>query len=117
QATALSDVGAFTTGKLFGRYTPRLTKHLSPSKTVAGVLGNLLGAALGLALLAPGALILAPIVALGAVWGDLIESLLKRAAGAKDAGSWLPGFGGLLDRLDSLLVVLPLTFAALEVLG
>jgi len=115
-ATALSDVGAFTTGKLFGRYTPRLASHLSPSKSVAGLGGNLLGASLGLLLLAPGALALAPIIALGAVWGDLLESLLKRAAGVKDAGDCLPGFGGVLDRLDSLLVVLPLSIAALAVM-
>jgi phosphatidate cytidylyltransferase len=53
---------------------------------------------------------LALVVAVGAVWGDLLESLVKRAAGAKDAGAWLPGFGGLLDRVDSLVVVLPLSY-------
>jgi phosphatidate cytidylyltransferase len=115
-ATALSDVGAFTTGKLLGRFTPPLAARLSPSKTVAGAVGNLAGAALGLQLVAPAFLLLAPAVALGAVWGDLLESLLKRAAGVKDAGKCLPGFGGVLDRLDSLLVVLPLSVAALAVL-
>ena len=116
-AVALSDVAAFTTGRLLKG--PRLAPRLSPNKTWAGVLGNVLGAALGLALLghlapdAPKALLIGT-VGLGSVWGDLLESLLKRAAGAKDAGAWLPGFGGLLDRVDSLLVVLPLSYVVLE---
>jgi phosphatidate cytidylyltransferase len=115
-AVALSDVGAFTFGRLFGRRP--LAPRLSPSKTWAGLAGNLVGAALGMTLLDPGASrwLLIPLVAVGAVWGDLLESLLKRSAGVKDTGAWLPGFGGLLDRLDSLLVVLPLVYALLELL-
>jgi phosphatidate cytidylyltransferase len=117
-ATALSDVGAFTFGKLLKG--PRLVAHLSPSKTWAGCLGNVAGAALGLGLLRPLApdvpfLALLVVVAVGAIWGDLLESLLKRQAGAKDSGAWLSGFGGLLDRVDSLLVVLPLAFVVLQV--
>jgi len=117
-AVALSDVGAFTLGRLLKG--PQLAPRLSPNKTWAGVLGNVAGAALGVLLLgrlapeAPSVLLIV-LVAVGAVWGDLLESLVKREAGAKDAGAWLPGFGGLLDRVDSLLVVLPLTYVALEV--
>ena len=57
------------------------------------------------------------IVALGAVWGDLFESALKREFGEKDAGSWLPGFGGLLDRIDSLILVVPLVYYLFRAAG
>jgi phosphatidate cytidylyltransferase len=116
-ATALSDVGAFTVGKLFGRH--RLSPVVSPNKTWEGVIGNLAGAALGTWLLAfalpptmPLGLVVAlpVVVAVGAVWGDLLESLIKRELGVKDAGAWLPGFGGLLDRADSLVVTIPLIY-------
>src|SRR5262249_27354196 len=91
-AVALSDVGAFTVGKLLRG--PRLAPRLSPSKTWTGCLGNVTGAALGLGLLrafAPEApfIPLLVVVAVGAAWGDLLESLLKREAGAKDSGAWL----------------------------
>jgi phosphatidate cytidylyltransferase len=116
-ATALSDVGAFTVGKLFGRH--RLSPIVSPNKTWEGVVGNLLGAALGTWLMAFAlpptiplglAIALPVVVAVGAVWGDLLESLIKRELGVKDAGAWLPGFGGLLDRADSLIVTIPLIY-------
>ena len=116
-ATALSDVGAFTVGKLIGKH--RLSPVVSPNKTWEGVIGNVLGAGLGTWLLAfalppamPLGLILAlpVIIAVGAVWGDLLESLIKRELGVKDAGAWLPGFGGLLDRADSLVVTIPLIY-------
>jgi phosphatidate cytidylyltransferase len=123
-AIALSDVGAFTVGKLFGRH--RLSPVVSPNKTWEGVAGNLVGALLGTWLLAfalppglPGWLSVAlpVVVALGCVWGDLIESLLKREFDTKDAGTWLPGFGGLMDRIDSLIVVAPLAYYVLRVFG
>jgi phosphatidate cytidylyltransferase len=111
-AVGLSDVGAFVFGRCFGRRP--LAPKISPAKTWAGVVGNLVGASLGLWLVAsllpattPLA-ILACTIGLGAVWGDLLESMLKRGRGVKDSGAVLPGFGGLLDRIDSLLVVLPL---------
>jgi len=112
-----SDVGAFLVGRRFGR-TP-LAPRLSPTKTRAGLVGNLIGAAVGLLLAAP-VLVpltgwasvagLAVVVAIGAVWGDLLESAAKREFGVKDAGSWLPGFGGILDRVDSMLLALPLVY-------
>jgi len=110
-ACAASDVGAFLVGRRFGRSL--LAPHLSPHKTRAGVVGNFVGAAIGLAPFLPAlvpaigvgpTVVLVPLVAVGSVWGDLLESAVKREAGVKDAGSWLPGFGGILDRIDSLLI-------------
>ena len=113
---ALSDVGAFCVGKALGG--PKLTPRLSPNKTWGGALGNILGAAVAVTLTTfalPGLqwwqrclLVLA--IGLGSIWGDLLESLLKRQRGVKDAGELLPGFGGLLDRIDSLLLVAPLVY-------
>jgi phosphatidate cytidylyltransferase len=122
--TALSDVGAFVVGKRFGRR--KLAPTISPNKTWAGVGGNLAGAYLGVLCMVyalPGDLrpILAaglpPVIAAGALWGDLLESSIKREFKTKDAGDWLPGFGGLLDRVDSLIMVAPLTFYLLRIVG
>ena len=119
-----ADVGAFIVGKRFG--TVPLAPSLSPAKTREGLIGSLLGAALGIAILAPALstigslplfLGLVVIVGLGSVWGDLLESAAKREFGVKDAGSWLPGFGGILDRVDSLLLALPLTYWVLRIAG
>ena len=123
-AVAASDVFAFCAGKFAGRHP--LAGRVSPAKTWEGVCGNLAGAYAGFALMSfalPGDLstpvrwLLPAVVAAGCVWGDLVESLIKRQAGVKDAGSWLPGFGGILDRIDSLLVVLPLAYTVLVVWG
>lgn len=117
---AISDIAAFAVGNLFGRH--RLASKLSPAKTWEGVAGNVVGAYLGFLLMSfalpeplPVGLrwTLPAIVAAGCVWGDLVESLIKRQFAVKDAASWLPGFGGLLDRIDSLLVALPLAYTAL----
>jgi phosphatidate cytidylyltransferase len=118
-----SDIGAFVVGKRFGRSL--LAPELSPNKTTAGVAGNLIGAGLAAGLAAP-ALVptfglpaiagLAVVVAIGAVWGDLLESAAKREFGVKDTGGWLPGFGGILDRVDSLLLAMPLVYWAFRLL-
>jgi phosphatidate cytidylyltransferase len=122
-AVAFSDIGAYIVGRTFGR-TP-LAPSLSPNKTREGVLGNLLGAAAGYALFLPivppqvwPAFAVLPVaVALAAIWGDLFQSALKREFGMKDAGTWLPGFGGLLDRIDSFVLVVPVTYYVLAALG
>ncbi|MDL4774369.1 phosphatidate cytidylyltransferase [Actinomadura xylanilytica] len=102
-AIAVADVAAWCGGKLLRG--PALSP-LSPAKRWGGIAGGALGGVAVLALFgaATPATVLA--VAAGAPLGDLLESMLKRGAGVKDAGNWLPGFGGLLDRIDSLLVAL-----------
>lgn len=111
-----TDIGAYFAGRRFGRR--KLAPTISPGKTVEGLYGgiaaaSLLGGAwvlatkLGIALLA-----LAPFFAIAAQAGDLFESSLKRRAGVKDSGAWLPGHGGALDRLDGLVPVAVLTAAA-----
>ena len=123
-AVAMSDVVAFVAGRMAGRHP--LAKRLSPAKTIEGVVGNLIGSYLGFTLMSfavPASLNVAvrwalpAVVAIACVWGDLLESLLKRQFGVKDTGTWLPGFGGLLDRIDSLLIVLPLAYTVLVVWG
>ncbi|HEV2889241.1 MAG TPA: phosphatidate cytidylyltransferase [Frankiaceae bacterium] len=106
-AVSVADVTAWCGGRWIGG--PRLSR-LSPNKTWGGVAGAALGAALTLRLLGVPSYALLLAVVVGGVLGDLLESMAKREAGVKDAGSWLPGFGGLLDRVDSLLVVLPLAW-------
>lgn len=107
-AVALGDVGAWCGGTALGRRGPlaRPLSPLSPNKTWAGVLGAAVATALPLLVLGGFAFPLWAAVIGGCVLGDLLESMVKRESGVKDAGSWLPGFGGLLDRIDSLLVAL-----------
>lgn len=111
-AVAATDVAAWCGGKGLRRFgwARRPLSPLSPNKTVGGVVGALAGAFLILSLLGTISVGLVIAVAIGGVFGDLLESMLKRQAQVKDAGDWLPGFGGLLDRIDSLLLVIPLAY-------
>jgi phosphatidate cytidylyltransferase len=107
-AVAFGDVGAWCGGTALGRRGPlaRRLSPLSPNKTWAGAVGAAAATAAALAAVGAFTPVLWAAVLAGCVLGDLVESMVKREAGVKDAGSWLPGFGGLLDRIDSLLVAL-----------
>ena len=118
--TWATDIGAYFAGRSFGKR--KLAPTISPNKTVEGLYGGIaaatiLGGAWALAMdLGAALLVLAPVLAIAAQAGDLFESGMKRRAGVKDSGSWLPGHGGVLDRLDGLVPVAVLTAAA-QLLG
>ena len=123
--TWTTDVGAYAFGRMFGR--KKLIPSVSPGKTVEGALGGL-GLTIVICLLyvrfilmpyaqlgltIQGAVLFAVVVSVAAQTGDLAESLLKREAGVKDSSSILPGHGGILDRFDALLFVMPIAFLLL----
>jgi phosphatidate cytidylyltransferase len=111
-ATFGSDTAAYFTGKAIGRH--RLAPAISPGKTWEGAIAGVLGAVIVSLLftldtpvqLSVGygqAVILGVVVSIAGQLGDLVESLLKRNCGVKDSGKWMPGHGGLLDRMDSVV--------------
>jgi phosphatidate cytidylyltransferase len=126
------DIAALYIGRAFGRH--KLAPRLSPGKTwegsIASIFGSILAAGLVLwvsdSLTARGnlilhisepiweTLVLAAIVNIAAQLGDLLESAVKRGAGVKDSGTMLPGHGGILDRIDALLVAAPILWFALQ---
>ncbi len=116
--TFINDIGAFCTGKIKGKHA--LAPYLSPGKTWEGAIGGLLSALVGavvvfavinsftpLPFTYSQVLLLGCLVSIFAQTGDLVESLLKRNTNIKDSGKLLPGHGGALDRLDSIIFVGP----------
>jgi phosphatidate cytidylyltransferase len=123
-AVVLADAGAYFAGRAYGRR--KLAPQISPSKTVEGALGGVVVGTLG-ALACKAifdffwpdlsgffgygfAALLAVILTVVGTVGDLVESLLKRDAAQKDAGALLPGMGGILDRIDSSLLAIPVMY-------
>jgi phosphatidate cytidylyltransferase len=123
--TWASDIGAYFVGRAIGGR--KLIPSVSPGKTVAGAVGGLVASMLvsyayGRGVLAPiahlgftpsGALLFGAIISVAAQVGDLFESLLKREGGVKDSSRILPGHGGILDRFDSLIFVMPVAYLLL----
>jgi phosphatidate cytidylyltransferase len=115
-ATAAHDIGAYVVGKYMGK-TP-LAPELSPNKTFEGLVGGVLASVfVSLVVVsqigpwnAGKAFWLGVVVAVAAPLGDLCESMIKRDLGVKDMGKLLPGHGGVLDRVDALLFVIPATY-------
>lgn len=123
--TWATDIGAYMFGRTFGH--KKLIPSISPGKTVEGAVGGL-GLAIVICLLyvrfilmpyaqlgltIQGAVLFAIVISVAAQTGDLAESLLKREAGIKDSSRIIPGHGGILDRFDSLLFVMPIAFLLL----
>ncbi len=116
-STFAVDTAAYFTGKAIGRR--KLAPTISPGKTVEGTAGGMAGGFalvvllnyfLGMRLEAALIIPLAFLLPLAAVMGDLVESMLKRGMRVKDAGKILPGHGGLLDRMDSILFTVPVVY-------
>ena len=122
--TKFSDSGAYVVGSLIGRH--KMIPRISPGKTWEGFGGAILGSVLSSVIFVYflrdkmagmnwlHAIILGVILSVGAVVGDLIESIFKREAGVKDSGRFFPGIGGILDLLDSLLFNAPIMYLYLR---
>jgi phosphatidate cytidylyltransferase len=118
----MSDTGGYVAGVLFGKHP--MAPKISPKKSWEGVAGSLLFATVAgicmaiLVLHVPfwvGIILSVGLVAVGSC-GDLIESMIKRDLGIKDMSSFLPGHGGVMDRLDSLLVAAPVAWLTMYLL-
>jgi phosphatidate cytidylyltransferase len=115
----INDSFAYLVGKSIGR--TKLFPSVSPKKTWEGTIGGLvftMGAAYMMAKYEPILnslewLVMATVIVIAGSFGDLVESKLKRSAGVKDSGAILPGHGGMLDRLDSLIFAAPFAYLTL----
>jgi phosphatidate cytidylyltransferase len=116
-----SDSGAYLAGTAFGKH--KLFERISPKKSWEGAIGGLLLSivfAIGFSYFLPFLNMiewigLSVIAVIAGIYGDLVESLLKRNVGAKDSGTLLPGHGGVLDRLDSIILATPFAYVYLKI--
>lgn len=116
-----SDSGAYLAGSAFGKH--KLFERISPKKSWEGAIGGLLMSmafAVGFSYFLDFLNVwqwlgLSMVSVVAGIYGDLVESLLKRNVGAKDSGTLLPGHGGVLDRLDSIILATPFAFAYLQI--
>lgn len=115
--TFLNDTGAYFTGLRLGKR--KLAPDISPGKTVEGTIGGIIACILtgiivnygfGSPLNSDWTILFSLLIAVSAVFGDLVESAIKRGAGIKDTGDIVPGHGGVLDRFDSLIFVFPVSY-------
>ncbi len=121
----VADIGAYFSGRKFGRH--KLAPGISPGKTWEGVIGGLVLNSVWITLVfwVSGGwgmgyiqfLVLGLVTAALSVVGDLYESILKREAGLKDSGNTLPGHGGVLDRIDSVIAATPVFLSGLFIFG
>lgn len=120
--TWICDTGAYFVGKGLGRH--RFFPKISPKKTLEGAIGGLVSGVVAVVLLGYYMLglgvgwgvVLGLLVVFGATFGDLAESVIKRQVGVKDSSNLIPGHGGMLDRIDSLLLAVPLVYCFASVI-
>jgi phosphatidate cytidylyltransferase len=119
-SVAVADIAGYAVGAAVRG--PKLARRVDPSKTWGGALGNLIGAAVGVGLLwvavprqwsIASVVVLVLVIAVGSLWGDLTESFIRRAFRTESRSTLLLGYGGVLDRVDSLLMAFPLCYYAL----
>lgn len=125
----LADTGAYFAGRAFGRH--KMCFRISPKKTWEGAVGGVIGGTLGSILTKAifdawifqsflkwrDCIIMGGIMVIASIVGDLVESMLKRDADIKDSGTIVPGHGGILDRLDSILFALPVAYYYLKLIA
>jgi phosphatidate cytidylyltransferase len=119
----INDTFAYLTGMMFGKH--KLFERMTPKKTWEGFTGGVIATILSSWLLFDFSeyqslmawLVLGFVIAIASVFGDFVESMFKRNAGVKDSGNLMPGHGGILDRIDSILFVFPVVFVYIGILS